>query len=164
MLGINSILFSLLRISQLLTLPPLLGLSAHLTRNLLNANIIPPTYLLLAFIASVLATVWTLGNLLCWRHTRTSSFFVALVDIGLCAAFIAATSELRTIATADCSNPNTIAEFSAYGDGAGACQILKGCFGLAIVETILSGFSAVLAGLHRTREDVTEPAPRRRQR
>lgn len=72
-----------------------------------------------------------------------SSLFAALVNIGLCAAFIATTSEPRAIARTDCSSPNTLAELRAYDDGTGPYQMLKACCELAIVGTIVFDFSAI---------------------
>jgi hypothetical protein len=155
---ISGFFFLTARIFQLLTLPALLAISSILTQSLLSANIIPPTYLLLPFITSILATVWALGTLLRWRHSRDNSQIVALFDLALFACFIATAVELSFIGIAgiDCSNSSQIGQFSGYGNEGSACGMLKACFGFAVLEVLLFAFSTLVAAIHRTKPIATE--------
>jgi hypothetical protein len=63
-----------------------------------------PTDILVLFIVSTLAVVWTIGTLFLYSRAKHSAGFVAFVDLLFVGAFIGAVYVLRRIADADCSN------------------------------------------------------------
>jgi len=63
-----------------------------------------PTDILVLFIVSTLAVVWTLGTLFLYSRAKHSAHFVAFIDLLFVGAFIAAVYELRHIGDANCSN------------------------------------------------------------
>src|SRR5579862_2621009 len=99
-----TIFFSFWRLSQIFTLIPTLGMLAWFVHGYVLSQSLTPDFVLVLFIASVLATVWAIYTLFAHDHTTHSSYFIAFIDLCFMGTFIASAWELRGFAKADCSN------------------------------------------------------------
>ncbi|KAA6407474.1 MAG: hypothetical protein FRX48_08717 [Lasallia pustulata] len=172
--------FAIVRLFELITLIPTLGMLAYFVHGFVSANQLTPEYILLLFITSVLAAAWALATVLRRRSTRESAIFVALVDLAFVGTFIAAVYELRGIASANCSNFTagsfylSLGPFGYIGRSSNSplalnvnktCAMLKASFAFGIINIILFFTTFMLAlFMHRRERDVVvkETVVRRR--
>lgn len=150
-MSLAGFLFVAWRIFEFITLIPIVGMLAYFVHGYVSSNELTPTYILVEFIASVLAAAWTLATLVTYFRARHSALFVALVDLAFVGTFIAAVVLLRGISNADCTNFTTggfylnLGVFGYYGKSSNSswalnvnktCAMLKACFALGIIECI----------------------------
>jgi hypothetical protein len=103
------ILFTIWRISELLTLIPVIGMLSYFVHVFTRADELTPAYVLALFIISVLAAFWALATLLAYHLTKWNAHFCALVDLLFVGALIAGVYYLRGITGWDCiSFPNSL--------------------------------------------------------
>ncbi|GAB7355378.1 hypothetical protein MBLNU459_g5900t1 [Dothideomycetes sp. NU459] len=170
-MSLAGFLFVAWRIFQVITLIPIVGMLAYFVHGYVNSNQLTPTYILVEFIASVLAAAWTIATLITYFRARHSALFVALVDLAFVGTFIAAVYLLRGISNADCANFSTggfyfnLGVFGYYGKSSDSpwalninktCAMLKACFALGIIECIaffVTFLLALLVHRHYRNED-----------
>jgi len=124
-----------LRLLQTISLIPLFILTHHLYTSLL-----PSSALLLPYILSCTALIWaTIGNCL---YMVLCPLAATLADLFICCFFGGAAYQLSTYAC----NGGSLAALVLDGDRmeAAGCEMLKACFGLAILQTVLFAASAVV--------------------
>ena len=131
-----------------------------------KAHLLTPSYVLVLFIVSVLATAWALLTWVRRKSTRDSAIFAAFIDLCFVGAFIAGVYELRGIAKANCANfsgdgafyvslgPNGFDGSSPFSvDINKTCAMLKASFAFGIMNCIFFAITAfILLFLHRTRD------------
>lgn len=161
--------FAFWRWLQFITLIPTLGMLAYFVRGYTSSNILTPNFILVLFITSVLAAVWTLATVFAYHRARHSALFVSFIDLCFMAAFIASVVTLRDVARADCSDFTAgsfyvdLGVFGAWGRSWGSewaanvnknCAMLKACFAFAIMNIIFFFFTSILAlFIHRKHRD-----------
>ena len=145
--------FAWWRITEIVTLIPIVGMLAWFVHGFTNNNQLTPTFILVLFIVSVLALVWAMGTLFLYHRARYSGRFVAFVDLCFVGAFIAAVYELRGITNANCGHFSTtnnsiylgLGPFGYVGGQVNNplayhlnknCAMLKASFALGIMNTI----------------------------
>jgi len=151
-MAISGLFFILLRIFEIIVTIPILGMLAYFVHGYVVSNQLTPTYILVLFIASVLAAAWAIATLFSYLQARRSALFVALVDLAFVGTFIAGVYLLRGIAGQNCSNFTAggfyfdLGPFGYYGRQSNSpwalnvnktCAMLKACFALAIIDIIL---------------------------
>lgn len=139
-MAISGLFFLLTRLFQLTTLIPIVGMLSYFVHIYVKANALTPNYILIMFIVSVLAAAWVLATTVLYWTARYSAHVVAAFDLAFVGAFIAAVYFLRGPGTTNCNH----LDFYAGGGSAGVsysgnkdCTMLKACFALGIIETIL---------------------------
>ena len=142
------ILFTFWRIVELIMLIPLIGMLSWFVHGFVKDNALTPNFILVLFIASVLAGVWALATLLFYYSARRSGYFLALVDLGIFAALIAGVVELRGIASASCNNFSSTGYFGLrlapfIYQLTKSCNVLKACFAFGIMNVIFFFFTFV---------------------
>ncbi|TKA72186.1 hypothetical protein B0A49_02889 [Cryomyces minteri] len=179
-MALGGVFFILWRIAEILTLIPVVGMLSYFVHGFVASNQLTPNYILVLFIASVLAAAWAVATLIGYARARHSGLFVALVDLAFVGTLIAAVYELRGLGNASCGNFGTVTNplyvslgpFGYYGaqanspyaaDVSKTCGMLKACFALGIMNIILFFFTFLLALLvHRHhRDDAREVAVKR---
>jgi hypothetical protein len=131
-------------------------------------NLLTPTSILVLFIVTVLATVWSIFTLFTYHRSRYNSHFVAFIDLCFVGAFIAGVYFLRGIGGDNCASITTEsytlslgifsqADFEAYGVTVNkTCSMLKACWAFGIMNCIFffitSLLAAFLGGRHEKRE------------
>lgn len=85
---ISSIFFILWRLAELFFLIPMVGMLSYIIRGFQQANMLTPDFVLVIFIVTVLAAVWTLATLLFFASAKRSGWFLPLVDLAFFGAFI----------------------------------------------------------------------------
>ncbi|KAG5926219.1 hypothetical protein E4U42_003516 [Claviceps africana] len=149
--------FVFLRICQIVTLIPLLGMLAWFVNIFASHNALTPDSILILFILSVLALAWTVFTLFSYHRSSANAHFVALVDLCFLGALIAGVYELRGIADADCVAPNAntvwyapghvpVPDFSWQPDK--PCAMLKASWAFAIMNIIFFAATALAAYSH----------------
>jgi hypothetical protein len=150
---IPGILFASWRITEIVTLIPIVGMLSWFVDGFNKNNQLTPIFILVLFIVSVLALAWAFFTLILYHRARTSGRFVAFVDLLFVGALIAAVYELRGITNASCTNFSTsqndiylnLGPFGYLGGQARnplalhvnkTCAMLKACFALAIMNII----------------------------
>jgi hypothetical protein len=119
------ILFTFWRISELVTLIPVIGMLSYFVNVFTKANLLTPAYVLALFIVSVLAAFWALSTLLAYHLTKWNAHFCALVDLLFVGALIAGVYYLRGITSYDCvSSPTTL--YATNGIDLGFAQVSGG--------------------------------------
>lgn len=129
-----------------------------------------PDYILVLFIVSILACAFAIATLLRMNSTRRSALFVAFIDLCFVGAFIAADYYLRGIGNEDCTNFTagsiyiSLGPFGYFGRNSGSswalninknCAMLKACWALGIMNTVMFFFTSILAVLlHRHHREV----------
>ncbi|KAK4242834.1 hypothetical protein C8A03DRAFT_10912 [Achaetomium macrosporum] len=159
-----AIMFAFWRFLEIITLIPILGMLAWFVSGYMDANVMAPTYILLLFIVSVLATAWALFTLFSYHRSSTHAQFVALVDLAFVGALIAGVYYLRFISRADCASiergSSYDVSFGIFGSATvngvsvslnKTCSMLKACFALGIMNTVFFFITAVLAWIHGDR-------------
>ncbi|GAM88386.1 hypothetical protein ANO11243_064190 [Dothideomycetidae sp. 11243] len=147
-MAISGLFFLLTRLFQLTTLIPIVGMLSYFVHIYVKANALTPNYILIMFIVSVLAAAWVLATTVLYWTARYSAHVVAAFDLAFVGAFIAAVYFLRGPGTTNCNH----LDFYAGGGSAGVsysgnkdCTMLKACFALGIIETILFFWTFLLA-------------------
>lgn len=153
---IAGIFFSFVRVCQIVTLIPTMGMLAYFVHQYVEANRLTPGFILVLFIVSVLALAWCFATLFRRKSTRRSAHFVSFVDICFIGAFIAGVYELRGITNASCVNFRrdgsaiyvSLGSNGVYGsNGIDAsvnkeCAMLKASFAFGIMNCIFFAMSA----------------------
>ncbi|PHH61700.1 hypothetical protein CDD81_8045 [Ophiocordyceps australis] len=156
--------FVCMRIAQILTLIPTMGMLAYFVNVFVSRNALTPDAILILFITSVLALAWSVLTLFSYHRSAANARFVALVDLAVFGTLIAAVYTLRAIADADCrADPPPSKRWTALVPvpaGAGPredggawradrpCAMLKACWAFAIINIILFFVTAVAAFTH----------------
>jgi len=133
-------------------------------------NLVTPNYILVLFITSVLAVVWSIATLFRRRSTRESAIFVSFIDLCFVGTFIASVVELRGIANASCTDFTTgpfylsLGPFGYFGQTSNSpfavdvnktCSMLKACFAFGIMNCIFFFITSILLlFMHRQERDV----------
>ncbi|TKA61177.1 hypothetical protein B0A49_06596 [Cryomyces minteri] len=161
-MALSGIFFILWRIAEILTLIPVVGMLSYFVHGFVASNQLTPNYILVLFIASVLAAAWAVATLIGYARARHSGLFVALVDLAFVGTLIAAVYELRGLGNASCGSFG-MANSPYAADVSKTCGMLKACFALGIMNIILFFFTFLLALLvHRHhRDDAREVAVKR---
>ena len=174
---IAGIFFSIVRISQILTLIPTVGLLAYFVHQYVSANRLTPGFILVLFITSVLALAWCIATLIRRKSTRRSAHFISFIDLCFIGAFIAGVYELRGIAKQSCVNfrrDGSPIYVSLGSNGAHAsdgldssvnkeCAMLKAAFAFGIMNTIFFAASAFfLVFMYRQEKEVVTKETYRR--
>ncbi|KAF2152117.1 hypothetical protein K461DRAFT_313852 [Myriangium duriaei CBS 260.36] len=156
-MAISGLFFILTRMFQLVTLIPIVGMLSYFVHIYVKANALTPTYILVMFIVSVLAAAWVLATLLLYFTARHSANVVAAFDLAFVGAFIAAVYLLRGPGTTNCTHLDFFAGNGSLGvsyQGNKDCSMLKACFALGIINTILFFWTFLLALLiHRNHRE-----------
>ncbi|KAF1814170.1 hypothetical protein P152DRAFT_262698 [Eremomyces bilateralis CBS 781.70] len=158
-------LYTFWRLSEIITLIPVIGMLAWFVHGYVESNQLTPNFILILFIVSVLAGAWALVTLF---HVGHSGHFIGLVDLGFVGAFIAAVYEMRAITEVSCSNFEAgkiyinLGPFGYYGREGGNewsvnlnknCAMLKASFAFGIMNTLFFFFTAFLAWwMHRSND------------
>lgn len=120
-----------LRILQTISLIPLFILTHHLYTSLL-----PSSPLLLPYVLSCTALIWaTIGNCL---YLVLCPLAATLADLVICCFFGGAAYQLSTYAC------NGALVLDGRRIEAAGCEMLRACFGLAVLQTVLFAVSAVV--------------------
>lgn len=105
-------------------------------------NQLTPTYILVLFIASVLAGAWILFTLIGYAAARHSGWFLAFIELCFFVTFIAGVYELHNWAGQSC-NSIDVNSYKAISLGpfnyqlSKSCNMLKACFALGIIDILL---------------------------
>ncbi|KAG5999255.1 hypothetical protein E4U54_001971 [Claviceps lovelessii] len=149
--------FVFLRICQIVTLIPPLGMLAWFINIFASHNALTPDSILILFILVVLALAWTIFTLFSYHRSSANAHFVALIDLAFMGALIAAVYELRGISDADCVSPNPstvwygpnhvpVPDFGWQTDK--PCAMLKASWAFAIMNIIFFAGTALAAYSH----------------
>jgi hypothetical protein len=149
---LSGFLFLATRLFEIVTLIPIIGMLSYFVHGYVVSNELTPTYILVLFIASVLGAAWCIATVITYYRARHSALFVALVDLCFVGTFIAGVYLLRGISKANCANFTSggfyfsLGPFGYYGKQSNSpwslnvnktCAMLKACFALGIIDTIL---------------------------
>ncbi|KAL9109249.1 MAG: hypothetical protein Q9227_006004 [Pyrenula ochraceoflavens] len=119
---LGGLLFRLVRLAEIITLIPVIGMLAWFVNGFQNANQLTPASILTLFIVSILACAWAIATLFRMSSVRRSAIFVAFIDLCFVGAFIAADYELRSIGSANCTHADRysftvgLGPFGLYGN------------------------------------------------
>jgi hypothetical protein len=147
--------------------------------NIYNSqNLLTPTSILVLFIVTVLATVWSIFTLFTYHRSRYNSHFVAFIDLCFVGAFIAGVWYLRGIGGDNCSNITADSytlslgiflqvDVDTYGVTADkTCAMLKACWVFGIMNCIFffitSLLAAMVGGRHEREKEVVVTRSARR--
>ncbi|KZF26081.1 hypothetical protein L228DRAFT_235194 [Xylona heveae TC161] len=170
---LRGLVFTFWRLLEIITLIPTLGMLAWFVHGFVASNQLTPDYILVLFIASVLATAWAIATLFAYHRASHSPFFVSIIDLGFVGTFIAGVYLLRGVTHVSChswtSGPLyfSLGPFGYYGRQSGnswsfhinkSCAMLKACFAFGIMNCIFFFVTALIALLfhdnNRAREEV----------
>ncbi|KJZ75371.1 hypothetical protein HIM_05297 [Hirsutella minnesotensis 3608] len=153
-----ALIFVCTRISQIVTLIPVMGMLAWFINIFVSNNALTPDSILILFIISVLALAWAVCTLFSYHRSSANARFVALVDLGIFGTLIAAVYELRGIANADCvPNPAPGRLWYPLVGAPGnlgwpsadkPCAMLKASWAFAIMNIIFFFTTAIAAFSH----------------
>jgi len=152
--------FAFWRFSEIITLIPTVGILSWFVHGFVENNTLTPNFVLVLFIVSVLALVWSVVTLLVYHgFTRHNGYFVAFIDLCFVGALIAGVYELRGISEANCSHfastsepifvglgpfgylagnaPHPFIHFNKY------CSMLKTSFAFGIMNCFFFFFTVV---------------------
>lgn len=137
---------------------------AFFVNGFVQNNYVTPSYILILFIASVVALAWAIFSLFIYHRSRANGMFVAIIDLGFLGAIVAGVYYLRFIANTDCTYVFGSDQYyiissivwSISGNDLDVsnnkvCAMLKACFALGIMNCIFFLITAVLSGLHGCR-------------
>ncbi|KAM3084104.1 hypothetical protein ACMFMF_001460 [Clarireedia jacksonii] len=152
--------FAFWRFMEIITLIPTLGMLAYFVHIYDSHNALTPDYILVLFIASVLAAAWAIATLFTYHRARSNALFVSFIDLCFVGALIAGVYELRFITDSNCTSVNTGAwyyiNFGALGNANvngvsvkvdKTCAMLKACFAFGIMNIIFFAITSLLACL-----------------
>ncbi|KAJ6437390.1 putative AC transposase [Purpureocillium lavendulum] len=152
-----ALIFVCTRISQIVTLIPMMGMLAWFINIFVTHNALTPDPILILFITSVLALAWAVFTLFSYHRSSANARLVALVDLGIFGTLIAGVYLLRGIADADCSDDPSASRWwtahvavPAVVDWAPnkPCAMLKASWAFAIMNIIFFFTTAVAAFSH----------------
>ena len=172
---LGGLLFRLMRLLELVTLIPIIGMLSWFVNGYVNANALTPDYILVLFIVSTLAGAWALVTLFKMDSVRRNAPFIAFIDLCFVGAFIAGVYFLRFITKYDCVNLNTGIIYSSGGTSSDSngftvvypdiqfsgpfstdvnkvCSMLKASFALGIMNCLFFATTAFLASLIHRKE------------
>lgn len=150
-----------------------MGMLAWFVHGYVERNALTPDIVLVMFIVSTIALAWALFTLFTYHRSSTNASAVALVDLGLVGAFIAAVWYMRAMANADCTDIARSPGWSfnvgwASGSVAGidvninkTCAMLKACFAFGIMNCIMFFITSILAWWHGDRLSSKRDSPGR---
>jgi len=153
------IFFAFWRFMEIITLIPTLGMLSYFVNIYNSQNLLTPTSILVLFIVTVLATVWSIFTLFTYHRSRYNSHFVAFIDLCFVGAFIAGVYYLRGIGNDNCSNLTTEtytlslgifgqANVNAFGVTADkTCAMLKASWVFGIMNCIFFFITSLLAAM-----------------
>jgi hypothetical protein len=142
-----------------------MGMLAYFVNIYNSQNLLTPTSILVLFIVSVLAVVWSIFTLFTYHRSRSNSHFVAFIDLCFVGAFIAGVYYLRFIGNDNCSSLDSTsytvslgifgsANFQTYGVTVDkTCAMLKACWVFGIMNCIFFFFTSVLAAFVGNRHE-----------
>ncbi|OAQ63606.1 membrane-associating domain-containing protein [Pochonia chlamydosporia 170] len=165
------IIFVCTRISQIVTLIPPMGMLAWFINIFVNHNALTPDSILILFILVVLALAWAVFTLFSYHRSSANARFISLVDLCFMGALIAGVYEMRGIADADCTNPDSSSVWYApnhipvpnWGWETGKpCSMLKASWAFAIMNIIFFATTALAAFSHGDHYDERVVYERRR--
>ena len=139
-----------------------MGMMSWFIHAYIKENELTPDYILILFIVSVLAVVWTIFTLFSYHRSSSNSHFIGLVDLAFMGTLIAAVYQLRFMRYANCYRVESTDRWLAHAgslltlqsqgiDVLGSskpCAVLKTCFALGIMNIVFFFFTAVLAWMH----------------
>ncbi|KAJ9643959.1 hypothetical protein H2201_008097 [Coniosporium apollinis] len=150
-MAISGFLFISWRLLEIITLIPTLGMLAYFVRGYVSSNVLTPDFILVLFITSVLAAAWAIATTIAYLKARHSALFVATVDLGFMACFIAGVYLLRGISNESCTDFRdggfylNLGPFGYLGSQTGSrwavnvnktCAMLKASFAFGIMNVI----------------------------
>ncbi|RKF76341.1 hypothetical protein GcM1_228079 [Golovinomyces cichoracearum] len=155
------IMFVLMRILEIVTLLPTMGMLAYFVNIYASVNALTPTYVLCLFIVSLLALLWAIATLFTYHRSAANAHFVAVVDLFFLGALIAAVHALRGIASQNCTSIKSSSTYSiSFGIVGKAtlnrwkfkanrqCALLKAAFSFGIMNCIFFAITSVIALMH----------------
>ncbi|KJK78377.1 hypothetical protein H634G_06550 [Metarhizium anisopliae BRIP 53293] len=154
---IFALVFVCTRISQIVTLIPPMGMLAWFINIFISHNALTPDSILILFILVVLALAWAVFTLFSYHRSSANARFICLVDLGFMGALIAGVYEMRGIADASCSNPDSSSVWFApnhipvpnWGwETDKPCAMLKASWAFAIMNIIFFATTALAAFSH----------------
>lgn len=134
-----------------------MGMLAWFINIFINHNALTPDSILILFILVVLALAWAVFTLFSYHRSSANARFVAFVDLCFMGALIAGVYEMRGIADADCTNPNSSSVWYApnhipvpnWGwQTDKPCAMLKASWAFAIMNIIFFTTTAIAAFSH----------------
>lgn len=142
------IFFITTRLVQLFFLIPIIGMLSYFVDGYVHANFLTPSFVLVLFIVVVIAGVWALATLLFYALAKHNGYLISFVDICIWGGLIAGVYELHGIAGQSCGNFDTgssiyVQLYTFTYEIKKACNMLKACFGLGIMEIFFFFWSAV---------------------
>ncbi|KOS22050.1 hypothetical protein ESCO_002285 [Escovopsis weberi] len=157
-----AIIFVCNRLSQIVTLTPVVGMLGWLVTVFNNYNALTPDPVLILFIVSLLALTWAVLTLFSYQSSSHNASLVALVDLLFVGAFIGGVFALRGIRHADCDHPTPPTYWTAHVPGVAdadipwglrkPCAMLKASWAFAIINCLMWPVTAFAAYLHGDRE------------
>ncbi|KID77644.1 uncharacterized protein G6M90_00g095200 [Metarhizium brunneum] len=154
---IFALVFVCTRISQIVTLLPPMGMLAWFINIFISHNALTPDSILILFILVVLALAWAVFTLFSYHRSSANARFICLVDLCFMGALIAGVYEMRGIADASCSNPDSSSVWFApnhipvpnWGwQTDKPCAMLKASWAFAIMNIIFFATTALAAFSH----------------
>jgi len=153
---ISSVIFTLVRVLQILLLLPMVGMLGYFMHPYVQNNQTAPTWLLLMFIISVIACAWCLLTLFQFHKSYIHSLFVLVVDIAFFACFIAGVVLMDFVKNWNCVSGSVPVGFQVgnnnYSGGNNlsltvkkSCTMLKVTWIFGIINIILFFVTAVFA-------------------
>ncbi|GJN86205.1 hypothetical protein PLIIFM63780_009784 [Purpureocillium lilacinum] len=152
-----ALIFVCTRISQIVTLIPMMGMLAWFINIFVSHNALTPDPILILFITSVLALAWAVFTLFSYHRSSANARLVSLVDMGIFGTLIAGVYLLRGIADADCSDDPSQSRLWTNRVAVPAvvdwqpnkpCAMLKASWAFAIMNIIFFFTTAVAAFSH----------------
>ncbi|KAK5993014.1 hypothetical protein PT974_06440 [Cladobotryum mycophilum] len=153
-----ALIFVCNRISQIVTLTPIVGMLGWFVNKFNDHNALTPDPVLILFIVSTLALAWAVFTLFSYHRSSHNALLVALVDILFVGAFIAGIYYLSGIRHADCDDPSPRRYWTRHVPGVNdagivwglekPCAMLKASWAFAIINCMLFAVTAFAAYLH----------------
>lgn len=146
----------------------MLGMLAYFVNIYNSENRLTPTSILVLFIVTVLASVWSIFTIFTYHRSRSNSHFVAFIDLCFVGAFIAGVYDLRGVGSDNCSalttdsftwslNIFSQAYYNTYGvTPEKTCGMLKASWVFGIMNCIFFFFTSVLAVMVGNRHERKE--------
>lgn len=136
-----------------------MGMLAWFVNQFVERNFLTPDSILILFIVSVLALAWAVFTLFSYHRSSANALFVALIDIAIVGALIAAVYYLRDIRNAECDDPSPGRVWTNYvgrNITGGSfdwqtfkpCAMLKACWAFAIMNCIFFATTSLAAWSH----------------
>jgi hypothetical protein len=139
-------------------IPPM-GMLAWFINKFIAHNALTPDSILILFVLVVLALAWSVCSLFSYHRSSANSRFVSLVDACFMGALIAGVYQMRGIADADCTSPDSNSVWYApnhipvpnWGwETNKPCAMLKASWAFAIMNIIFFSTTALVSFNHGT--------------